>query len=191
LQRIQKGEEIMKKRLYSLMAAFGFCLAAILLFGTFVSLAAPQQDSVGSVDHTPVYLNDGATTIAARMAISIPTVFLFGFTEPDSDERGQFGLSDDGRTLYANGHAECDGEHFRLMVTITQEATGARAMGRTVEKCDGEGKPQTWNATARALGPAWRTFESGEAHACAMAIIHPARGGAVVKWCADVDIVER
>jgi hypothetical protein len=190
LQRIQKGEEIMKKRLYSLMAAFGFCLAAILLFGTFVSQAAPQQDSMASVDHTAVYLNDGASTISARMAISIPTIFLFGFTEPESEERGEFELSDDGRTLYANGHAECDGEHFRLMVTITQETTGARAMGRTVEKCD-EGQPQTWNATARALGPAWRTFESGEAHACAMAIIHPARGGAVVKWCADVDIVER
>jgi hypothetical protein len=173
----------MRKCLYSLMTAFGLCLAAILLFGTFVSEAAPPQASVVGVDRAPEYAADGVTTISARTAISIPTLLLFGFEPP-------FVLSEDGRTLDVNGHGTCPerGETMRLMVIVTQDSSGARAIGRTTDHCTGD--RQQWSADAKTLGPAWRTFDPGRAQACAMAQIFVPRGGTVTgSWCADVDIV--
>jgi hypothetical protein len=176
----------MNRRLYSLITAFGLALAAILLLGTFVSQAAPSPTSVSGVDRATEFATDSATdsatTISAMSAVSIPTILLFGFEPP-------LVLNDDGRTVEVNGHGTCPegGEMFRLMVIVTQDSSGARARGTTIEQCTGD--LQHWSIDAKTLGPAWRTFDPGLAQACAMAQIFRPQGGTVTgAWCADVAV---
>lgn len=74
-------------------------------------------------------------------------------------------VTDHGRQLVVTGPIACtEGERLSLRVTVTQRATGAVAMGRTVVSCTGGN--QQWEVHASARGK--ETFEVGPATAAAL-----------------------
>jgi hypothetical protein len=92
------------------------------------------------------------------------------------------------RLVEVVGHIHCDaGEQLRVDVVITQEATGAQAVGHTPDICTGE--VQTW--TARAGTRSAATLEPGPAQACAVAVTR-LRGQVTdsFSWCKSVILVE-
>lgn len=164
----------MRARIFRLGTALIIAVMGLALFGTLASLAAPSARSTGKTEITAKNVPD----IQMRRAISIP----FGIADV-------LAVSADGRHITVAGHGTCQegGDWFSLNLTIDQESTGAKAKAYTEETCTGDS--QEWEVTAEALGPVWRTFEAGEAQACATAIVHRGQGGAVVnQWCKIVEL---
>ena len=162
----------MKTPVLRLVVASAVSVSALLLLGALVVFAAPAAD----VSAHPALAPAGSVT--ARRAISVP----FGIASSLS-------LGAGGRQVMVTGHGTCQegGETFRVMVMVTQDATGARAHGTTTENCTGEA--QTWDAQAGAVGRAG--FAPGDAEACATAIVFRPHAGAVVnRWCKAVELTQ-
>ncbi len=91
------------------------------------------------------------------------------------------------RVILAGGHVGCTAsETFNIEATITQESTGAVAVGYTQGFCTGE--RQIWDAIAPARGPA--QFEVGPALACGL--LRTRLRGQVTdsfQWCKNVTLV--
>jgi len=160
----------MRNRIWQVSTALFFALAALLVFGTFASQAAPSEHVAATDDSTTL------SAIQARRIISIP----FGIDDT-------LRLSEDGQIVHVTGHAECppEGETYRIQVTVTQDDTRARARGRTAASC----ADTSWAAAANQQGP--NSFTPGPAEVCAKALIHTNEGGAITfRWCKAVTLQE-
>jgi hypothetical protein len=145
-------------------------LAAGLVLVFTTSFALPQVSMEPSDQSSP------DTVIVARRIISIP----FGIAD-------SVVMQNDGQVL-VSGHGICGagGEWYRIKVDISQEGVSAPAVGHTEALCQGD-DPSSWQALASLPGP--HSFQQGTGRACALAVIHYEREGAITyQWCKDVMI---
>jgi hypothetical protein len=161
-------------------------LATFLIFGALVSLATPAQTF--AADRTISAAQSVGGALRARRLISIP----FGIDEMQA-------LQADGRQIDVTGplkdYSPCPplADSYEIHVSVTQDSTGAEAEGETggAWSCS-DLKEYGWEATATAVTA--NSFEPGDAHVCAIAVVRGnglGEGRRVVgylRWCKDVTL---
>jgi hypothetical protein len=168
----------MQSRIIRFGTAIGVAVAAILFLTIPLTFAASTPGSAAIT--SPALERDIAEPqITSFFRISVP------FTID-----AELNLSQNGRVIEVAGPSECGdigGESYRVRVTVTQDATHARARSHFSGPfdCGITGAPLRWEADARAQGP--RAFSEGPADVCAMALVHvPGSGTEVRQWCREV-----
>ena len=162
----------MRTRIWQVSLAVMIPLAALLFGGFVTSQAMPLTRTTD--DALLTHDKAAIPEIQARRIISIP----FGIDDV-------LAISDSGQTVEVTGHAECPdgGETYKIVVTVSQDATGTHAQSHVDNSCD----VISWATTAETPGP--HTFAPGAAEACGKAVIHVSKGGTITyRWCKDVTL---
>ena len=142
----------------------------VLAFLTVTALAAPGR---GSATYATIVTNDVSAQLARRR-ISIP----FGIDSP-------LRLSEDGQSATVTGPAGCPEEgSYDLRVMLTQHDAKGIAKGETSGACSQD--TGAWQTEARALGSL--QLSQGEAQACAVVVVHLAKGATTKRWCKSVTL---